>query len=90
MRDMLSCHGISGPPPLFPVPRYETFRNEKFFRILEGEKAKTERTKNLIQVHQISNFKDSRDSRIGGLVFPRGAVALGAEWGILWGIFTHR
>jgi len=59
MRDMLSCHGLSGLPHLLPVPRYRTFRNEKFFRILEGENAKTERIKNLTQMYQISNFKDS-------------------------------
>jgi len=44
---------------LLPVPRYETFRSEKFFRILEGEKAKTDWIKGLFQVHPISSFKDS-------------------------------
>jgi len=46
-------------PYRFPVPRYGTFRNEKFFRILEGENAKTARMKNWTQVYQISKFKDS-------------------------------
>jgi len=53
------CFGASAFPYLFPVPRYGTFRSEKFFRILGGENAKTERIKKLTQVHQISNFKDS-------------------------------
>jgi len=44
------------------VPRYGTFRNEKFFSILGGENAKTERIKNLTQVHQISRFKDASGS----------------------------
>jgi len=57
---MLFCLSLSGLPNLLPVPRYGTFRNEKFFRILGGENAKTERITNLTQVHQISNFKDSR------------------------------
>jgi len=48
LRPSKRCPGVSV-LPAFPylllVPRYGTFRNEKFFRILEGENEKRERMK---------------------------------------------
>jgi len=53
-------------PYLFPVPRYGTFRSEKFFSILGGENAKMEWIKNLTQMYQISSFQDSRSAQADG------------------------
>jgi len=82
LRPSKLCPGVSllsAFPYRFPVPRYGTFPNEKFFRILGGENAKTEWRKNLTQVHQISNCKNSSPGHRPGLdgqtiSSPEGAI----------------